>query len=271
MSITPIRLTDLTEIFPSTKTKTINKLITENSLTRLLNRLVDVDSYIISSEFTTDINNNYDYVIVDNDILGSDLEICIRGYYFNLGSYSYILSKIVAAYPDLNTDDIIKAIIYVDTTSNPEYPELYGQDGYEQFNLNSPFQFPEGCNNNNVTGIKFYDSLNNQLAVSYSGIGGVGTAHERYLIDSNGNEVDLDAAGVTTITYYMRTVIECVTLYRPEEGEQLEPPNTGLTPYELTLFKLKDTSTFMIPVSSFHKFSSISVSNIDGGLITSAS
>ena len=44
------------EMFPSTKTKTINKLITENSLTRLLNRLLDVDSYIITSEYPNTIS-----------------------------------------------------------------------------------------------------------------------------------------------------------------------------------------------------------------------
>lgn len=260
--------TNIKEMFPSTKTKTINKLITENSLTRLLNRLLDVDGYIITSEYpdTISINDEYDYITVANSLLDVDLEFNIRGYYFNLGTYSSVTSLIQNNYISLDSNSTIKAIIYVDEKSNPDYPELYGQENLQKITADvadNSYTFPDDCTMNNVSNITLY---NNQVIVD--DIPGI-----NYEIDSNKKLVIKDGNGTVQtpsynrISYVKETSIPSIKLYSPEKNDKPIKPDTDLKEYELTLFKMKDSNTFTIPLSSIHRFSSLAIESIDGGEI----
>ena len=262
--------TNIKEMFPSTKTKTINKLITENTLTRLLNRLLDVDGYIITSEYpdTISINDEYDYITVANSLLDVDvdLEFNIRGYYFNLGTYAHVISLIQNNYISLDTNDTIKAIIYVDEKSNPDYPELYGQENLVKITkavADNSFTFPDDCTMNNVSNITLY---NNQVIVD--DIPGI-----NYEIDANKKLVIKDGNGVVQtpsynrISYVVEKSTPSIKLYSPEKNDKPSKPDENLKEYELTLFKMKDSNTFTIPLSSIHRFSSLSIESIDGGEI----
>lgn len=253
------------EMFPSTKTQTINKLITENSLTRLLNRLLDVDGYVITSEFPVEYKiNNYDYIPIETGLSTTNLEFCIRGYYFNLGSFEDIFSKILDEY-DLIAGDVIKAVIFIDDTSNPEYPELYGQDETVSINTiveNNQYYFPSGCNNKNVSNIKIYKGVNDVtptdsiLSVDSNFITGTGYK----LLGAEGIEYD-------NISYVKNNFISSIILYK--DGDTVPSPNNTLPlkRHELILFKMKDSNTFTIPLSSIHRFSSLAMEAIDGGEI----
>lgn len=123
--------------FPSTKRASMNKLFTENSVTRLINRLVDVESYIITNslkdvDFTSDI-------LVDNwNTQNLDFEFVIHGYYFciskkdSVSGLSYLLSQTGFEFDETVTDDhILFARIILDKTDK-NYPELYGQDDIQR-------------------------------------------------------------------------------------------------------------------------------------------
>lgn len=262
--------TKIKEMFPSTKTKTINKLITENSLTRLLNRLLDVEGYIITSEYPSDIllQKDYDYITVSNSLLDVDLEFNIRGYYFNLNSYGSVISSIRSEYDSLQAGDIIKAIIYVDETSNPDYPELYGQENLEKITSDvaeNSYTFPDGCTLNNVYNIILY---NNQDVVDITGYHyEINSDNELIIKDSN--ETIIDSIQYNRISYIKSTTISSIKLYKSPSTPSDKPPkpDVNLKEYELTLFKMKDSSTFTIPLSSIHRFSSLAIESIDGGLI----
>ena len=266
---------DVKEIFPSTKTKTINKLITENSLTRLLNRLVDVDGYIISSELGVDVSDDNEYTVVEGDgILDSDLEFCIRGYYFNLGTfrdiYSGLLSNITVG--DNEGDNVdIYARIYIDEISNPEYPELYGYDDWNEHNIPIDNVNRTATLDNDYDGatVKFY---NNGERVHKDWVFGTDFIinTNNIICDMNEAPIDLFGSGVDTVNYFTHTTSNAVWIHQADEDLSLEGLSPDLTPYELLLFnayRIDDAVQLRIPVSSFHKFSSVSVKSIDGGII----
>ena len=272
--------TTIKEMFPSTKTKTINKLITENSLTRLLNRLLDVDSYIITSEFpdTINIEDEYDYISVNNELLDTDLEVCIRGYYFNLGPYTKILSKITedasVSNNSLKKDDVIKAIIYIDD-SIKEYPELYGQESTEgirqaaeQEDNKSVFYFDESCNKNNVSNIKIFKDYDDVTPVTKLQVSDIVTPNKGRRLVTIINEEETDISVEFNIVKYVKTsTIPSIALYKNDDKPDKPSDTIPLKEYELVLFKMKDSETFTIPLSSIHRFSSLASSSIDGGLI----
>ena len=74
--------------FPSTKRASVNKLMTENSVTRLINRLIDTDSFVI----TNGIDSGNDFL---TDVPVScwdqtfEFEFVIRGYYFSISHKDY--------------------------------------------------------------------------------------------------------------------------------------------------------------------------------------
>ena len=265
---------DIKEIFPSTKTKTINKLITENSLTRLLNRLLDVEGYIISSEFPTDVSNNYNYIPVTDLLSQSDLEFCIRGYYFNLGAFTGVLGKIQTQYGTLGAGDVIKASIYVDEISNPEYPELYGQNNYEPFTLidsSNNFQFPQVCKTGTVSNLKCFDSSDELLQVEEI-TDPPSLSADRHLQDAQNQVIDLVSKGVKKITFVNHTEMPSIVIYQDIEGEKPTPP-ANTTEYSLTLFKYEEINNVVtptIPISSLHRFSSLAISAVDGGIISNS-
>lgn len=69
------------------------------------------------------------------------------------------------------------------------------------------------------------------------------------------------------ISYVKETSIPSIKLYSPEKNDKPIKPDTDLKEYELTLFKMKDSNTFTIPLSSIHRFSSLAIESIDGGEI----
>lgn len=152
--------------FPTTKRGSINKLVTENSLTRLINRLVDVVGYVITSEFD-DSSVNYEDGIPASlwNVPLADFEFTIRGYYFCISAddaksgLQYLISS-MAFSPQPGEENELWAHIFIDKT-NPDYPELWGQDSVENTDANcravqftrrgeSP-QYPEDYDTGNYT------------------------------------------------------------------------------------------------------------------------
>ena len=118
--------------FPSTKRASVNKLMTENSVTRLINRLIDVDGFVITTGLTG--ANFVNDLAVDTwlNIPTSDFEFVIRGYYFSIASdgsssgLQYLLSA-TTFNPSDEQEHTLYAGIFIDKTDN-NFPELYGQD-----------------------------------------------------------------------------------------------------------------------------------------------
>ena len=191
--------------FPSSKRASVNKLMTENSVTRLINRLIDMDSFVITNglhtnnDFLTDIPVS----VWDQDF--ADLEFVIRGYYFSISHKDYnsgmsFLLTYMQFEPSDMAEHTLYAGIFIDK-SDKNFPELWGQE-------NSP--------DNEYKAIVFY--------------------------------IDGDV---------------------PEEPNGY---NTGnLDFYSLPLVKYKQQEDgkwgMVVPITSLFKFSSKSISNIDGGEI----
>lgn len=128
--------------FPTTKRGSINKLVTENSLTRLINRLVDVDGYVITSEFDDSmINYEYGAPISLWNVPLMNFEFAIRGYYFcvvadeAISGVQYLLTSLGLGQVNAGEEKTVKANIFIDRT-NHDYPELWGQDSVEDANAN---------------------------------------------------------------------------------------------------------------------------------------
>lgn len=120
--------------FPSTKRAQVNKLMTENSVTRLINRLIDVNGYVITSEISLPDNFPCDIPVGQwgADGVTRPFEFSLRGYYFcvepqesgsPLTGINYLINSITEETPGA---DNIYAIIGIDYT-NKDYPELSGQ------------------------------------------------------------------------------------------------------------------------------------------------
>ena len=122
---------DVINSFPSTKRASVNKLMTENSVTRLINRLVDVTGFVITTglndvDFLNDIpidawNNN-----------AANFEFVIRGYYFSISKDDQIsgMAKLITSTqfdPNDEVEHTLYAGIFIDKTDS-DFPELYGQD-----------------------------------------------------------------------------------------------------------------------------------------------
>lgn len=142
--------------FPTTKMESVNKLITENSLTRLINRLLDIDGFIITDGLAMKdynetignggkhlkINSNLkiDQIKFQNDLL----EFVIRGYYFSIDIKK--LETELRNYIDINHPGNsvgLFARIFIDNT-NVNYPELVGQTAYEEHQGDEQNPFSEG-------------------------------------------------------------------------------------------------------------------------------
>lgn len=116
--------------FPSTKRASVNKLMTENSITRLINRLIDQDSYVITNGISADYTQDIDY----GAWAGKSFEFVIHGYYFSVlngegysSGLQYIMSKVPAFVRTGEQEKTLCARIFIDT-ADEDFPELYGQD-----------------------------------------------------------------------------------------------------------------------------------------------
>ena len=84
-----------TMVFPSTKMESVNKLITEGSLTRLINKLIDTDSYIIppdSADLSNYTNTDYGTMIEVENTKSDNIEFLLHGYYFNMGNINNLVT-----------------------------------------------------------------------------------------------------------------------------------------------------------------------------------
>ena len=224
--------------FPTTKKESVNKLLTENSLTRLINRLLDVDSFIISDGLAKKQNGviseiignggkhlkiNADLDLTEIDFRNGLLEFVIRGYYFstNLEDLlslvhwdSYILSY-------TGEDAVgLYARIFIDN-SNPNYPELIGQTAYE--------------NETQDYAVQFFIST----------VGGEPSPYHPIIGNEQTQQID-EGLG-TDYLYYDLLLLKYI-------------PNNY---YDKTI---KPNSTYL-PFESLNKFDSHSQSIIDGGIL----
>lgn len=218
--------------FPTTKMGSINKLITENSLTRLINRILDVDGFIITDGLAeknigseTIGNGGKHLKINDNipisqvDFRDDQFEFVIRGYYFsiNVKELTDLMDTGKAAQPGVTLG--LYARIFIDKT-NPNYPELVGQTGYEEESEENPKHY----------GVQFFVCQPGSKPYPY----------HKVLADSNTNQIDPENLG------------------------------TNYLYYDLMLLKyIADDSTVQrgvyIPFGSLNKFDSHSQEIIDGG------
>ena len=278
------------EIFPSTKTQTMNKLITENSITRLINRLLDVEGYVISSEFPADVSsaimssNDNEYIPITGEITSKDLEFNIRGYYFNLGQYSEVLTDDSITKPSSEGGRLM-ASIYV--TKDTNYPELYGQEIKEGRSINEPsgatsetvIEFPEGCTSANVSNIRVFDTDGNQLTIGNLFIDDSrklksgNTESSTYVTWVDENESGESGSGyeISIVKYVFTSSTESLYLTVTSGANDTpivtDPPAGDYNRYDLVLLQ-KTSDGYGIPISSLHKFDTISVATIDGGVVT---
>ena len=194
--------------FPSTKRASVNKLMTENSVTRLINRLIDTDSFVITNgidsgnDFLTDISVScWDQTF--------EFEFVIRGYYFSISHKDYasglsFLQGKLSFNPQDQIEHTLYAGIFIDK-SDKNFPELFGQE-------NSP--------DNEYKAIAFY--------------------------------IDGDA---------------------PNEPDGYDPGELEFYSIPLVKYKQQEDGKWgkVVPLTSLFKFSSKSISNIDGGEINISS
>lgn len=107
--------------FPTTKTTTINKLFTENSITRLINKLIDTDKYILTPDNSEVFLTDKDGDLLISNYTETPFEFVIHGYYFEISNLNDILSMF-----STDTSKAIWARIVIDTQVEG-YPELLGQ------------------------------------------------------------------------------------------------------------------------------------------------
>lgn len=124
---------DIINSFPSTKRASVNKLMTENSVTRLINRLVDVTGFVITNGLNDiDFLNDIPIGVWSNN--AADFEFVIRGYYFSISKGDQIsgMAKLIKdtgfEFPEGEASPhTLYAGIFIDKTDE-KFPELYGQD-----------------------------------------------------------------------------------------------------------------------------------------------
>ena len=290
MAVVQVSNLTVNEIFPSTKTKTINKLITENSLTRLINRLLDVDGYVITSELSDGFTlnqisqNEEDYIKIVDAELDKDCEFSIRGYYFNIGPYSDILSS--SAYenllsPPIDPSNELSVIASIYISNDTEYPELYGQDIYtsetiykEEAGDDSPIVLSEEATISTVSlnSFKFFDKDNKQLEdITVSGI-----SAEHEILDENNSPITW-GSNIKSVRYVITT--SNAALYLSNSVTEIETQNSqnppipdlvNYTRYDLEIFRLVNEDGHLvpaIPIDSLHRFDTLAISSIDGGVI----
>lgn len=117
------------ELYPN------SKLTTEFNLTNIINRLIDVESFVINKEYET-------------NGLVNDLEFNLKGYYFKVNSNS-----VTSLVEQFSSETSIYAIIKLDTTISGDYhfQELINVEGGHSLDVNG----------NVFQGVKFDTSPSN--------------------------------------------------------------------------------------------------------------
>lgn len=235
--------------FPTTKRESVNKLLTENSLTRLINRLLDVDSFIISDGLATALNGSVSEAIgnggkhleINNNLRLDEInfkddlfEFVIRGYYFSTNINELLLRTSWDSYIESHgaVDKIgLFARIFIDNT-NSNYPELVGQNSFESND-------PETTLDDDYLGVQFFICP----------------------INENG-----EAEKPKPEHPVLPTTTDAIT-----QEQVIEDLGNSYTYYDLLLIEyIRNNDTYRdgsyLPFDSLTKFDSHSVRIIDGGL-----
>lgn len=142
-------------VFPTTKREQINRssrLLTEKNLVDIVNRLVDVESFVINRYFTYGNKNS--------------LEFNIYGYYISVDNFDEIIDSVTLG-ETITKGSSIWANIFIYKTG--DYEELYGADengAYSGvvFTFNEPIQSVGG---GKVKKLKLVEFLNNSVSSAY--------------------------------------------------------------------------------------------------------
>ena len=274
-------------IFPSTKMESVNKLITEGNLTRLINKLIDTDSYLIPpTNINLDNYTNTDYglMIEASEVIEEDIEFMLHGYYFNLGSIKNLvdIAKSKAILDSTITDFIITAqiMISMDYANNNKYPELFGEDLIQQ-TIKKPFPTSPTISESELPRIpdELLDKPISKILFSH-----VTPTGEEFL-DGEGsydsNNIILKPAGLifdVTCDYFYtieyKDYSSMITLYvnSPSVTSQvLDNTSTYVLPQDVQTYTLNllmfdsNTSKIYMPITNFAKFGHQSISSLDGG------
>lgn len=120
---------DSIEVFPTTKrgdTQKSARLITEQSFVSIVNRLLDIKSFVITRQFSYSKVDKRKFLIKN----ASSLEFNICGYYFKLTDTTKMINNFID-FIYYNDNAVIKGTsIYanIHTFMTGDYEELYGTD-----------------------------------------------------------------------------------------------------------------------------------------------
>ncbi len=284
-----------TMVFPSTKMDSVNKLITEGNLTRLINKLIDTDSYIIppdSANMSKYTNTDFGTMIEVETPKLDNIEFLLHGYYFNMGN----IDTLVTIASNLATSDknnitgnfVISACINIqtDATNGGKYPELFGQNLIKQTLLES---FPTDPTLEESFLPKIPDELSDKpiTKIMFSHKNPAGEMFDDGLGSYDANGVILKPEGLEfesgceyfySIEY--KDYSSLITLYVTNPGDKLSESQVVLnvdnateyvTPDDLQSYTIDllyvdvETSKIYIPMNKFAKFNHQSIASIDGG------
>ena len=284
-----------TMVFPSTKMESVNKLITEGSLTRLINKLIDTDSYIIppdSADLSNYTNTDYGTMIEVENTKSDNIEFLLHGYYFNMGNINNLVTiaseLAVSDKNDISGNFFITACINVQTDANNggKYPELFGQNLIKQ-TLTQSFptdptieesflpKIPADLLDKPITKIIF--SHKNSAGETFNdGLGSYD--YNNVILKPEGLEFETGCEYFYTIEY--KDYSSLITLYVTNPGNELADVPVILNIDESTEYVSPDdlqsytidllyvdvaTSKVYIPMNKFAKFNHQSIASIDGG------
>ena len=284
-----------TMVFPSTKMDSVNKLITEGSLTRLINKLIDTDSYIIppdSADLSNYTNTDYGTMIEVENTKSDNIEFLLHGYYFNMGNINNLVTiaseLAVSDKNDISGNFFITACINVQTDANNggKYPELFGQNLIKQ-TLTQSFptdptieesflpKIPADLLDKPITKIIF--SHKNSAGETFNdGLGSYD--YNNVILKPEGLEFESGCEYFYTIEY--KDYSSLITLYVTNPGNELadvpvilniDESTDYVSPDDLQSYTLDllyvdvATSKVYIPMNKFAKFNHQSIASIDGG------
>lgn len=129
------------KVFPAvqrTNSPSESRQLSEKNLVGLVNKLLDVDSFIIS----------YDAAPAPNDTM----KFNIAGYYFEISDFASSIG-----------DNKYAKLVFDDTTINTDYPELKGDSDGSYLGL----EFTETISENDTHWIQLKDDSNNIITSSF--------------------------------------------------------------------------------------------------------
>lgn len=272
-----------TNVFPTTKANSVNKLITEGNLTKLVNNLLDTKSFLIplaDSSFGSEIVwGGTDLQSLIKIPLGtdSDLECVLQGYYFNLGPITDILAALSEQARGATTALLVGHIIIDTTDSN--YPELFGEESTLNTTavLLSPAWDPNDESSTPPVLNKYNQQLNIKKIYAQSGpntyVFTLNSKWELVPISTIPDGVTFSTYTIQYVSYY--TLIKLHVLVNeaavippvvPDFGPEVAALGDNAISVALPLI-CKYNNEYYFPMTSYPKFASLSIQSIDGGII----